>query len=237
MVILVNGMVCMSCVNSIESMMSEKHGVSNVKVSLQNKEAVIDYDSNVTTIKDLVTAIDDMGFDAAQKSETFKKDEHNVASVVINIDGMTCNSCVNNIQSVIGSREHVRNILVSLQDKNASIDFDSSQESSEELCKAICEMGFEAFLVNNDDSILKRVMISVEGMTCQSCVRNITEMMSSKQGVQSINVSLERKNALIEYDSSLVNTSFLCQSIEEMGFDAYLNNDDDIEGKCVLCCC
>ena len=68
-------------------------------------------------------------------------------------------------------------------------------------------------------------------MTCQSCVKTITEVMSKKDGVKNINVSLEKNNALIEYDSDNIDVSFLCQSIEEMGFDASLEDSKKHRGK------
>lgn len=221
-VISVSGMVCMSCVNSIEGVLSIRQGVSRVKVNLEDEEAVIDFDKDVTCSSDLVTAIEELGFDAVIKERELSTTLENV---VIHVDGMKCQSCVQNIENTIGSREYVKNISVSLNDKSASIDFDYSRETSEELCRAISAMGFEAYLENNiSDETTRTVSITVEGMTCQSCVRNITKIVSSKQGVKSVNVSLERKTALIVYDSGVVNESFLCQSIEDMGFDAYLDN-------------
>ena len=140
------------------------------------------------------------------------------ATVLIDVQGMTCNSCVNNIERVIGQRDHVHSIKVSLEQKNATIEFDAQHETPNELCRAICDMGFDAFLKNNT---LETVLIAIEGMTCQSCVKTITDVMSAKNGVKNINVSLEKNDALIEYDTEVVDVSFLCQSIEEMGFDAY----------------
>ena len=139
------------------------------------------------------------------------------AVVLIDVEGMTCNSCVSNIERVIGQRDHVHSVKVSLENKNATIEFDASHETPTGLCDAICEMGFDAFLKNNT---LETVLIAIEGMTCQSCVKTITEVMLTKNGVKNINVSLEKNNALIEYDTELANVDFLCQSIEEMGFDA-----------------
>lgn len=219
MTISVTGMVCMSCVNSIESVIGDQVGVNTIKVSLEDEEAYIDYDDTIIVVKELVSAIKDMGFDAVEK-----KPVKNIASVCLDIEGMTCNSCVNSIESVIGSREFVRSIKVSLEDKNASIDYDTNNESSEDLCNAINEMGFEAFLRNNAKSF-RTILLSIEGMTCQSCVKTITEKMSSKTGVNKINVSLKKNNALIEFDSNYVDVSFLCQSIEEMGFEASLANE------------
>eukprot|EP00111_Clytia_hemisphaerica_P000292 TCONS_00000743-protein len=162
-----------------------------------------------------------MGFDACEKPGDTQDDSVSLETVLIDIQGMKCNSCVNNIENTIGGRESVHQIKVSLEDKNATIDYDSCVESPEQICDAICEMGFDAFLKNNN---MKTVLLAIEGMTCQSCVKTITEVMSKKDGVKNINVSLEKNNALIEYDSDNVDVSFLCQSIEEMGFDAYLES-------------
>ena len=219
--IAVSGMVCMSCVNSIESVISEHIGVLSIKVSLEEEQANIEYDKAVTNPTDLVSAIEEMGFDAEEINPDIHSDAH-FETVLIDIEGMTCNSCVNSIEKMIGGREHVYRIQVSLEDNNATIDFDSSRESTTGLCDAICEMGFDAFVKNNT---LKTVLLAIEGMTCQSCVKSITEVMSAKDGVKNINVSLEQNNALIEYDSASLDVSLLCQSIEDMGFEAHLESE------------
>jgi len=146
--ITVSGMVCMSCVNSIESVISEHIGVLYIKVSLEEEKARIEYDNTVTNTADLVSAIEDMGFDAQETSYDRDNDD-NFETVLIDIEGMTCNSCVNSIEKMIGSREYVHRVQVSLKHKNVTIDFDSSQESTDGLCDAICEMGFDAFIKNN----------------------------------------------------------------------------------------
>ena len=67
-VISVTGMVCMSCVQNIEAVVGERVGVQSIKVSLEQSEANIDYDSSLIKHEDLVMAIDDMGFEAAIKT-------------------------------------------------------------------------------------------------------------------------------------------------------------------------
>lgn len=218
----VHGMVCMSCVNSIESVISEHAGVKEIHVNLEKEEAVIKYVESETNIKDLCCAIEDMGFDATEKI-----DDDGFSSVLINIEGMTCQSCVNNIESVIGERTSVRKITVSLENKNALIEYDNKNDASNELCEAICDMGFDAFLPPTEE---ETVTINIEGMTCMSCVNTITETMSSEVGVLNITVSLEENNAIIRFDSSKTNVTNLCNRIEDMGFDAScgekLNSND-----------
>ncbi|XP_057312438.1 copper-transporting ATPase 1-like [Hydractinia symbiolongicarpus] len=212
----ITGMVCMSCVNSIESVMSKHDGVVNIKVSLEDEQAVIEYNNENTSVKELCSAIEDMGFDVTEK-----KLDNNFTSVTIHIEGMTCTSCVDSIESMIGERAGVKNISVSLNDKTAAIEYNNTQETEDSLVEAICDMGFDAF-----DSAVESATVNIEGMTCQSCVNTITEMMLKQDGVKSINVSLESKNAEIKFIRKNTNVKILCEQIEDMGFEASFSKNE-----------
>ena len=60
------GMVCMSCVNTIEGMLKEYTGVESIKVSLENEWADIVYQPDLITEEDLIGQIEDMGFEASK---------------------------------------------------------------------------------------------------------------------------------------------------------------------------
>ena len=49
----------------------------------------------------------------------------------------------------------------------------------------------------------RTVVITVQGMTCGSCVRKITESVETKPGVESIVVVLEGGRATVKYDPSV----------------------------------
>lgn len=68
------------------------------------------------------------------------------------------------------------------------------------------------------------VTISVEGMTCSSCVWTIEQQIGKLNGVHHIKVSLEEKNATIIYDPKLQTPKTLQEAIDDMGFDAILHN-------------
>ena len=214
------GMTCMSCVNTIESMMSVYPGVNSIKVDLNKEEAIIFYNKLLTDVQALCSAIDDMGFEATIKS--------NIKTVVVNIQGIKNNLCQKRIEKEISNRNNV--LSVSLQTQYIKIDYQSPEETPSSLCEAVCKMGFVAFLL--DESFCQSVTLSVEGMTCNSCVNTITEMMSQKPGVISILVSLEKKTAIIDYDSSITNMYLLVNGIEELGFDAFLK--ESIKGKYIF---
>lgn len=63
-------------------------------------------------------------------------------------------------------------------------------------------------------------LIDIQGMRCQSCVRNIENTISGKLGICSIKVDLEKKEGLVEYDGELVNPEQIAEFIDDMGFDA-----------------
>ena len=254
-------MTCQSCVKNIEGVTGAKPGVISIKVSLELKEAHIQFNPQITSPDVLREQIDDMGFEASlpptSEAEEFDKiakramngsgvldkgnntkSQHKTSVVSLNIEGMTCQSCVQNIEGVISEKEGVNSIKVSLENKNAVIEYTPTLISPEKLRDQIDDMGFEAALRNNlakqgssvDRLLAGRVAepkiavahVNIEGVTCQSCVKNIEGVMSEKQGVNTIKVSLENKNAVIQYNPVLTNPETLRDQIDDMGFEASL---------------
>ena len=254
-------MTCQSCVKNIEGVIGAKPGVISIKVSLELKEAHIQFNPQITSPDVLREQIDDMGFEASlpptSEAEEFDKiakramngsgvldkcnntkSQHKTSVVTLNIEGMTCQSCVKNIEGVISEKEGVKSIKVSLENKNAVIQYTPTLTSPEKLRDQTDDMGFEAALHNNlakQGSTVDRLPagrvakpkmsvahVNIEGMTCQSCVQNIEGVMSEKQGVNTIKVSLENKNAVIQYNPVLTNPETLRDQIDDMGFEASL---------------
>ena len=74
---------------------------------------------------------------------------------------------------------------VSLEEKTATIMYNTSVTSPDELRNSIDDMGFDASLPTSGTSI----RIGINGMTCQSCVSTIESTIGSAPGVLSIQVS------------------------------------------------
>lgn len=150
-VVKVEGMVCMSCVDSIEAVIGDRPGVVEINVSLAAETATIKYLPDIESVESLIEAISDMGFDAfsgqkGQDSQTKKS--------IIDIEGMTCNSCVQSIEKMISGVEGVLSINVSLEDGNAEVMYDPSSITTEKICGEIDDMGFDASKYNYDASIV-----------------------------------------------------------------------------------
>ena len=101
------------------------------------------------------------------------------AKARVRVEGMTCNRCVNFIQTKMKEVEGVVDIMVSLEQSEAMVTFDRGVLDSNKVAVAVDEVGskFTASLV------AEIVDIFVDGMTCQSCVRNILDILDDVDGV------------------------------------------------------
>lgn len=76
-----------------------------------------------------------------RKFKTNFKEEKNMSKKTIEIEGMQCNHCKMSVEKALNSIDGVTNVEVSLENKNATIDVDSSVENSK-IKEVIEEAGF-----------------------------------------------------------------------------------------------
>lgn len=162
------------------------------------------------------------------------------ASVRLPISGMTCLSCVRNIEGNIRTKPGVIAIKVNLQEKAGYIDYDPQITDPKQIANEIDDMGFDCeYLPDEDDEIVAKIVeinkskvlsahISIDGMTCQSCVKNIESNIGSTPGIKQIKVNLNEKMAIVEYDSDVCTDHAVAEMISDMGFTANVAN---VSGK------
>ena len=47
---------------------------------------------------------------------------------------------------------------------------------------------------------MQTITLNIEGMTCGGCVKSVTSILEGVNGVDKAEVSLENKNAVVEFD-------------------------------------
>ncbi len=62
----------------------------------------------------------------------------------IQIEGMACNHCTSAVTSALENTDGVTAVEVSLSEKQATVTFDETQISREDLVSIICDLGFDA---------------------------------------------------------------------------------------------
>lgn len=64
------------------------------------------------------------------------------------------------------------------------------------------------------------VTLNIDGMTCGGCVKSVTKVLNGLDGVRSATVSLENKNAQVEFDEGKIQIAQLVEAVDDAGFDA-----------------
>ncbi|GBN04455.1 Copper-transporting ATPase 1 [Araneus ventricosus] len=180
-------------------------------VSLENKSADIEYDSDIVSDTQLAEKIEEMGFEVSFN-------EPDIRRMSAAVKGMTCISCVRKIESNVLGYTGVSSVKVSLDNRIAKVVYDAKQLNFDEICKIITQLGFPAEPISLTVLNEAFVKISVEGMTCNSCVRSIEDLVGSKPGVNKISVSLSDEIASIWYNPSITTPEKLKDVIYDMGF-------------------
>uniref|UniRef100_A0A672RGF1 P-type Cu(+) transporter n=1 Tax=Sinocyclocheilus grahami TaxID=75366 RepID=A0A672RGF1_SINGR len=245
----IEGMTCGSCVQSIEGMISQKKGVRSAQVSLANHQGTFEYDPLVTTPEELRAAVEDMGFDAFLPGKSpsvlssslspvwsaVKEDEaesdaepatNTISKCFIQIGGMTCASCVANIERNLKNEHGVHSVLVALMASKAEVRFSPSIIDPQRIAEFIRELGFTASVMENYDGSDGILELVVRGMTCASCVHKIESNLMKQKGILYASVALATNKAHIRHDPEVTGPRDVIRWIENLGFTASLVKKD-----------
>ena len=66
---------------------------------------------------------------------------------------------------------------------------------------------------------METVTMKVTGMTCGGCVSSVKRVVQAVAGVESVDVSLEKGEAVVRYDASTASRVQIARAIEAAGFD------------------
>uniref|UniRef100_H2Z7G5 P-type Cu(+) transporter n=1 Tax=Ciona savignyi TaxID=51511 RepID=H2Z7G5_CIOSA len=259
----IEGMTCNSCVQTIEHQIGSYTGVESINVSLDNKEATVDYNPELITLDSIKDAIEDMGFDAAinhpslatsstslmssmskvnkrkkvAPKQTKLEDltdvavpmEKDVERCFINVTGMTCASCVNNIERNIGREEGIVSILVGLMSGRAEVKYRPSIIDTTTIVQLIEDLGFGASIQDGSGKG-GQTELNITGMTCSSCVHGIESRLQEVDGVTYISVALATSSAIVKYDPEVLGVRDIISLIEDCGFGASPRSHDSRVG-------
>jgi copper chaperone CopZ len=62
------------------------------------------------------------------------------------------------------------------------------------------------------------VAVPVDGMICQICAGRVKSALKAVHGVSDVEVSLERRNAVIRYEEAKLSPEQLTRTISELGY-------------------
>lgn len=145
----------------------------------------------------------------------------------IPVEGMTCASCVARVEKAIRAVPGVTSASVNLATERADVRFDATTKTTD-IVKAIENSGYGAA----EESI----ELSIEGMTCASCVARIEKALKAVPGVSNATVNLATERASVRLTKGIATIASLEEAVRAAGYDARRitgaeNNDEEAEKR------
>ncbi|XP_054442477.1 copper-transporting ATPase 2 isoform X2 [Pteronotus mesoamericanus] len=136
----ISGMTCASCVSTIERSLQKEAGILSVLVALMAGKAEVKYDPEVIQPLEIARLVEDLGFEAAVLEDYAGSN----GDIELIITGMTCASCVHNIESKLKRTSGVTHASVALATNKARVKFDPEIIGPRRIVRIIEELGFRA---------------------------------------------------------------------------------------------
>ncbi len=147
----------------------------------------------------------------------------------ISIGGMTCASCTSGITNGLHNLDFVQSADVNLMTNNARVVYHAPKSNSNKIVEEIEDLGYEAAIDDARPLMQEKpgaaedeeykVTLSIEGMTCGSCVGTVTRGLQELLFVKEVNVDLVGHRGLISFNGKK-NLQELLEKIDDLGYDA-----------------
>lgn len=130
------------------------------------------------------------------------------ATISLPIEGMTCASCVGRVEAALSRVEGVGSVSVNLATERADIR-PSGPVDRAALIQAVERVGYDVPAATTE--------LSVEGMTCASCVGRVERALLAVPGVSQASVNLATERATVR---GVAEVAALVAAIDKAGYDA-----------------
>lgn len=138
----------------------------------------------------------------------------------LSIQGMTCASCVGRVEKALKKVDGVEQANVNLATEQAVVESSVPLDRAA-LVKAVERAGYDVV-------VAAPIELSIDGMTCASCVARVEKALKKVPGVQQANLNLATEQAWVEADTT-VSADKLIQAIRKAGYDAQLQTTTTTE--------
>ncbi|HET9109730.1 MAG TPA: heavy metal translocating P-type ATPase, partial [Ktedonobacterales bacterium] len=157
------------------------------------------------------------------------------ARTTLALEGMTCASCALRIEKGLKKLPGVTDANVNLATERATVSYDASQVNIEDLLRKVSAVGYSASPivepapatptpvsapVESASPASTGVELTINGMTCASCVRRVERALSKTPGVSGANVNLATERATVTYDPQTAALDDLIAAVEKAGYGA-----------------
>ena len=127
------------------------------------------------------------------------------------IQGMSCASCVEKIETGLSKLEGVKEASVNFAAEKGTVVYDASRVSVERIVREIENIGY--------GTRSEEIAIPIRGMSCASCVDKIETELRGLPGVTRAQVNFAAEKATVSFIPSIHSPADLRKAIREIGYE------------------
>ncbi|MCI2398192.1 heavy metal translocating P-type ATPase [Aliiroseovarius subalbicans] len=138
-------------------------------------------------------------------------------SVLLQVDGMSCASCVGRVEKALAATDGVTRAQVNLAGETAQVNFAAPAD----LPGLVAVLDKARYPVVTGDAVLE-----VEAMSCASCVGRVERVLAAAPGVISASVNLASETAQVRFAVGATDAGTLAHLITAKGYPARVRDTD-----------
>ncbi|VWD56888.1 putative cation-transporting ATPase membrane protein [Burkholderia lata] len=227
----IDGMTCASCVSRVEKALAKVPGVTRASVNLATERATVDAAASVSAAQ-LVDTVKQAGYGAtptvtdAGFAAFAPLSPAAPASIELDIDGMTCASCVSRVEKALAKVPGVTRASVNLATERATVDA-APDVTAARLADAVKQAGYGATPVAGAAIpptaaiVPADLELDIGGMTCASCAGRVEKALAAVPGVARATVNLATERASVQGAGAL-DAATLIAAVTTAGYRASL---------------
>lgn len=128
------------------------------------------------------------------------------------VEGMSCAACAGRVERALRAVPGVSDANVNLMSSKAQVTFGGAVDTSA-VSQALAKAGYPVAEVETH--------LTVDGMTCASCVGRVEKSLKAAPGVLSASVNLATEEATVRYASGATSPGELAAAITKAGYAAH----------------
>ena len=145
----------------------------------------------------------------------------NLKTKTLDIDGMTCSSCVRTVEEVVRNIDGIEQASVNFASEKLQIVFNEERANIDKIIHTIRKKGYDATLPYTIQTY------AVGGMTCAACVKRVEDVISALEGIEHINVNLATESARVSFSAETIPESRIIEAVEKAGYTLSIIGRDE----------
>ncbi len=154
--------------------------------------------------------------------------QNNIQTLHLNVEGMTCSSCDNNVENAAYQAGGVIDAKADYRTGKAVVKFDKTKTSADKIIKSINATSYKVVgdsLEDNNKGVaifhandIQTLHLNVEGMTCSSCDNNVENAAYQAGGVIDAKADYRTGKAVVKFDKTKTSADKIIKSINATSY-------------------